>query len=196
MFCEKYADLGILYLYDELEDNEKQSFEKHLADCRHCQAELTHLQESKTLTELLPSDDIDPNFYRELVMLPESSYDLRAKYRQIFADFFESIFLTRRRFVFLPAVAILFCFMLVYLFKPSASNQSEMLYAWDSGWEESFDRLEQKIARFKSDYSSTQTDFSGETSDYSADKVDSDNRLEQIEADIQSLSNELNHSNF
>jgi hypothetical protein len=196
MFCEKYADWGILYLYDELEAREKELFGKHLANCKHCQAELTLLQESKTLARALPADDIAPDFYPQLFWVSKSDDNFIAKYKWIISDFIESIFQTRPRLVFVPAVVILFCLILIYLSKPSVSSDPEMLFAWDTGWEESFDRLDQKIAQFKLDYSSTKADLSGETSDYSAVKVNSDDRIDQLKADIESLTNELSHSNF
>jgi len=44
MFCEKYADWGILYLYDELEPDAKHALEAHLKTCQQCQVELALLK--------------------------------------------------------------------------------------------------------------------------------------------------------
>jgi len=196
MFCNQYANQGILYLYGELENHEKELFEIHLARCKDCQAELALLQTSKKLTQQLPFEDIEPISYRQFISLSKSSDNVIVKYRQIFSDFIGSIFQAKRRFVFVPAVMIVLCLILIYLFKPSIPPDHEMLFAWDNGWEESFDQLDQKIAQLNLENLSTEADLFEEISSYSSIKVDSDEKFDQLEAEIELLSNELAHLNF
>ena len=51
MICKDYKDLMMAYLDDELDAEQKKTFEEHLASCRKCSAELKEFEELKQLTD-------------------------------------------------------------------------------------------------------------------------------------------------
>jgi hypothetical protein len=196
MFCEQFADQGILFLYDELAPHDKQVFESHVKSCENCRAELALLQTSKMLFHSVPEEDIEPVTYQKLNFRPSNSKSLYAKYIQSILDSLPSIQVVRPSYALSAAALIAFGIMLIFLLKPRTLLNHETLFAWDAGWEESFDRLDQRMLKLKSETSSGETDLSEGTSGYSSGNAGSNNKLAQIEAEIQSLNNELSSMDF
>ena len=199
MFCEKYAEWGILYLYDELESDAKLAFEAHLKTCHQCPGELALLKESKLFAQMLPLEEIAPISYEEIAPSLRPDQGIFEKYIQPFWTSIRSIFGTNRRLVLVPVgVAFLFL-MMFYMFnhglKPLVSPYNETVFDWDVGLEESLDDLDQKIVQLKSENLFMKKDSLDNTF-YSAVDNFSDQHLDQIEADIQSLSSELSQFNF
>lgn len=199
MFCKKYTDWGILYLYDELEPDAKLVFEAHLKTCHQCQSEQALLKESKLFAQMLPLEEIAPISYEEIAPSLKPDQGIFEKYIQPFWTSIRLIFGTNRRLVLVPVgVAFLFL-MMFYLFNPgfklSVPPYSETVFDWDVGLEESLDKLDQKIAQLKSENLFMEKD-SLDNSFYSSVDYFSDQHLDQIEADIQTLTNELTHINF
>jgi len=202
MFCKKYADRGILYLYDELDPNEKQAFEAHLKICPMCQGELALLTEGKQFARMVPLEQIAPISYKEFVPSVKPVQNIVEKYIQPFWETIRPILQYKRRLVLVPmGVAFLFVMMLYMLdpqfkiFKSSLSPYSETILDWDTGMRESLDSLDQKIALLRSEKPFI-AKASTEHALYPAADFFSDQHLDQIAADIQSLSNELNQFNF
>jgi hypothetical protein len=199
MFCEKYADWGILYLYDELEPDSRKDFEAHLNTCHRCQAELVLLKESKLFAQMLPLEEIAPISYEEIVPSVKPAQTIFEKYIQPFWDSIRPIFPTKRSLVLVPVAAAFLLLMMFYVFgpgfKPSVSPYGKTAFDWDVGLRESLDTLDQKIVQLKSETllaENTSTD----STFYSAVDNFSDEHLDQIKADIHSLSSELTHFNF
>jgi hypothetical protein len=151
MFCEKYADWGILYLYDELESDAKQAFEAHLNTCPPCQGELALLKESQLFTQMLPLEEIAPIFYAEIVPLSKPAHSVFEKYIQPFLDSIRSLFQNKRRLVLVP-VGVAFLFLMMFYvfdpgFKSSVPPYNETVFDWDVGLEASLEKLDQKLRR-------------------------------------------------
>ena len=51
MTCNDYKDLLMGYLDNELSDEQRQQFEKHLAGCPECASELEEFRKLKTITD-------------------------------------------------------------------------------------------------------------------------------------------------
>ncbi len=51
MTCHDYKDFMMGYLDDELDDEQKQAFEKHLAQCSECVGELKEFKKLKQITD-------------------------------------------------------------------------------------------------------------------------------------------------
>jgi hypothetical protein len=196
MFCEQFADQGILYLYDELAPHDKQVFETHIESCENCRSELAVLQTSKILLHRLPMEQIEPITYEKLISWAPFGKSLYAKYVQPILDCLPSIQVVRPRYALTAAAAIVLGIVLIFLLKPNMPSNHETLFAWDSGWEESFDRLDQRIQKLKSETFSRYSDLPAETEVYSSGSADSNNKLALIEAKIQSLNNELSSMDY
>ena len=181
MFCEKYVDRGILYLYDELEPNAKHDFEAHLKTCPQCQCELALLKESKLFAQVLPLEEIEPISYEEIVPLSKPVHSIHEKYIQPFLDSIRSLFQNNRRLVLVPVGVAFLLLIMFYLFNP--------------GFKSSVSPYSEKITKLKSEYLFMERDSLDNTF-YSSVEYFSDQHIDQIEADIQSLSSELNHFNF
>lgn len=196
MFCEQFADQGILYLYDELATQDKQVFELHVKSCEDCRAELAILQTSKLLFQNLPEEEIEPITYRKLIFQSSNNKTLYAKYIRPILDSLPSIQIVKPHYLLATAAATVLGIMLIFLLKPRMPLNHEMLLAWDAGWEESLDQLDKTILKLKSESLSIETDLSEEMPGYSYSIVDSYDKFVQIEAEIQSLNNDLSHLNF
>lgn len=199
MFCEKYADQGILYLYDDLEPEARHEFELHLKICPQCQAALALLKEGKQLAQMVPLEEIAPISYEEIAPSVKPAQNIFEKYIQPYLDSIRSVFQNKRRLVLVPVAVAFLLLMMFYIFgpgfKPSISPYSETAFDWDVGLRESLDSLDQKIAQLKSE-NLVMKKTSWDSTLYSAVDYFSDERLGQIATDIQSLSSELTHFNF
>ena len=51
MTCQKYKDLMMGYLDDELDDAQKQTLQEHLKECKDCAAELGQFRKLKQVTD-------------------------------------------------------------------------------------------------------------------------------------------------
>ncbi len=51
MTCQKYKDLMMSYLDDELDDAQKQTLQEHLKECKDCAAELEQFRKLKQVTD-------------------------------------------------------------------------------------------------------------------------------------------------
>jgi predicted anti-sigma-YlaC factor YlaD len=51
MTCQDYRDLMMGYLDDEIEPEQKQTFESHLSGCRQCSGELEEFRKLKQITD-------------------------------------------------------------------------------------------------------------------------------------------------
>jgi hypothetical protein len=196
MFCEQFTDQGILYLYDELAPHDTQAFESHVKSCENCRAEMALLQTSKMLLHRLPVEQIEPITYEKLISRAPSRKSLYAKYIQPILDSLPSIQIVKPRYLLATAAATVLGIMLIFLLKPRMPFNHEKLFAWDAGWEESLDQLDQRILNLKSETFSSETDLPEWTLGYSSGNAGSNNKLAQIEAKIQSLNNELSHLDF
>ncbi len=203
MFCEKYAEWGILYLYDELEFDAKQAFEAHLNSCPQCQGVLALLKESKLFAQMLPLEEIAPISYEEIVPSLKPDHSFFEKYIQPYFNSICSLFQNKRHLILIPVgVAFLFLIM-IYVFNPgfkifksSVSLYSETIFDWDIGLEESLNDLDQKITQLKSENRFMEKDSLDNSLFYSSVDYFCVQHIDQIEADIQSLSSELTPFNF
>ncbi|MCU0644107.1 MAG: zf-HC2 domain-containing protein [bacterium] len=202
MFCEKFAEWGILYLYDELEPEARHEFETHLKLCQQCQGELALLKEGKLFARMLPLEEMAPISYEEIVPSLKPAQGIFEKYVQPFGNSIRSIFQDKRRLVLVPVGVAFLLLMMFYLFNPqlkifksSDSPYSETVLDWEVGLGESLDNLDQKIAQLKSE-NLVVTKTSWDSTLYSEVDYFSDQHINQIKADIQSLTNELSHLNF
>lgn len=189
MFCEMYANQGILYLYDELEPVEKLEFESHLQGCKSCQVELELLEQSRVMTQALPVEDILPISYAQYAKSKDEWFV--KKLQNAIAELW-SLLPSKKRIVFAPAFAAVLVLIVILIIKPTPQSTNN-LASWDAGLEDSLTSVEEKIAEFKIEHSFDVNSFSEEY-----DLVDSftDERLSAIEADIQMVSIELNSLEF
>src|SRR5215469_904268 len=62
MNCDWTRDNLVLYLYEELPDDAKFEFERHLQHCLTCRQELESAREFKDQMAALPFEEVSPNF--------------------------------------------------------------------------------------------------------------------------------------
>ena len=204
MFCKKYANWGILYLYNELEAKEKQIFEAHFHKCSNCQEELKILQDSKEMYQLLPQEDISPVSLNEVLQIePTRRFNIKHLLNR-FTHFFQSITLPKKRLVLAPIGIILLIVLMFNLGKFfHTSNTLEFLgdekyvLEWNSGLIDSLKIIDERLADFKIDAGLIQeTIITDEETDESLWDNFVNNKLSQIDEEIQLLSNELGALNF
>lgn len=193
MFCEQFVNDGILYLYDELQQKEKQVFEKHAATCKACQAELEVLRNSRQLFKILPEEQIEPVSFAEILSSSGTGENLREKYILPVLNSVCSIIRVRPGLAFVPAVAIVMALLLIYILKTPIPIDPQITM-WDSGLQDSLNIIDEKIEQFKTENVFTESDSLDIY--YSSTETFSDEKIQQIEADIELLSSELNSLTF
>jgi len=189
MFCEKYSDNGILYLYGELEQDEQLAFETHLEKCKSCQAELAVLAHSKKLSQLIPEEDIKPFSITEFNSQQDNGFV------NILLTAINTVKLfiqTKPRLVLASSFVITLGLIVVYIFRPTIPANPE-LTKWNAGLEESLNKIDQRIAYLNSENIFDTQSFSEVIL---PDDMFSVERLDQIEEDIRLISQELNSLEF
>jgi len=67
MTCSQYKDLMMGYLDDELDDEQKRTFEEHIESCKDCAAELEQFKKLKNVTDSVklaePEDVLWDNYW-------------------------------------------------------------------------------------------------------------------------------------
>jgi predicted anti-sigma-YlaC factor YlaD len=67
MSCDKYKDLLMGYLDDEISDEERVELEKHLAECDECTKELADFKDLKSITDDIilyqPEDEVFDKYW-------------------------------------------------------------------------------------------------------------------------------------
>jgi len=189
MYCEKYIDNGILYLYGELEKDEQLAFESHLKNCKSCQAELAVLEHSKKLSQLIPEEDIAPFSITEY-NYQQDNWFMNKLFTAI--NTAKLFIQTKPRLVLASSFVITLGLIIVYLLRPPIPANLEVT-KWDAGLEESLNSIDQRIANFKSE---DIFDTQGFSEVFVPDDMLSDERIDQIEEDIQLISQELNSLEF
>jgi predicted anti-sigma-YlaC factor YlaD len=67
MSCDKYKDLLMGYLDDEISDEERVELEKHLTGCDECTSELADFKDLKSITDditlYLPEDEVFEKYW-------------------------------------------------------------------------------------------------------------------------------------
>ena len=204
MFCDKYSEWGILYLYNELEADEKKRFEAHLFKCEHCQTELAVLKETKELVHSLPQEELDPHACKKLFHIAKKQNKTVSVPWKHLLESLKILLQPKWRLAFVPVAILILTLGIIYIKNPSIVTQTptlltdqEFLLDWDSGLEESLDALETEINQF-----TFQSDISTELAVMDDEQVlisqesYSDEKLAQIEEDIRLLARELNSLNF
>ena len=200
MSCEKYSNWSVLYLYDELNAADREEFEAHRRICPQCQAEFAALQEAQTLVQHLSLEEIAPVAIEQLIpvkkpgVLEQFLHPVWAKLKWAFQS--------PRRFVLVSAMVTILLLMLFYRFSPELNRlkiaqtmNQETALEWDAGLKDSLIQLDQKIAQVNPENLSFELDGLSETTDNDFTE-NTDTRLQQLETEIQSLSNELTQLTF
>jgi len=65
MSCDKYQDMLMAYLDDELSGHERYELEEHLADCASCTSELEDFKRLKSITENIRLFQPEEKIFRE-----------------------------------------------------------------------------------------------------------------------------------
>lgn len=97
-----FQRLSVQYLYGELTDEEKSSFEAHLKDCEGCRNELEEMKQTVDLLEKMPETEPSPAI-RRAVLQYATSARLRKK---TFWEFIEDLVCNNRK-AFRFAMAII-----------------------------------------------------------------------------------------
>ncbi len=61
MSCENYKDFAILYAYDELNTEDKEMYEHHLAHCSICRSEIEGFRQTHLLYQNVPEENLPMN---------------------------------------------------------------------------------------------------------------------------------------
>ena len=70
MSCDKYKDLLMGYLDDEISEQERVELEKHLAECEDCKKELADFKDLKSITDDItfyqPEDEVFDQYWSNI----------------------------------------------------------------------------------------------------------------------------------
>ena len=202
MSCDKYSDWTILYLYNELDHEDKKTFERHLKKCSNCREEIYNLQQSKNLYRSVSQIDISNDRYQQLF----HSKSLQKKYINIsFTELIEAIrnfIYGRWRFILLPMTAIL---LLVLTFtlqdiktdRDDSLTSDPSLLKWSINIEDSLNAIDIKIAQLQLENSISNGDSIFENDiDITSLSNETDKKLAQIEEDLADLVFDLKNLKF
>jgi hypothetical protein len=195
MFCESVANQAILYLFDELDANERHVFEQHLAQCPACRAELAVLQSSQRLVRMAPEESIAPVRYTSLVSPLRPVRNRFIGFIQPLQDAIRWLFDIRPRLVVIPAAAVIVALLVIYLFHPFAAHQQKKMQ-WETNLDAMITSLEDRLTSFSAEAAYDDSDLSNSDWEDISGTLSPESRMETIANNIQTLSNELTGLSF
>ena len=192
MFCEKYKDIGILYLYDELSDTAASQFEAHMHSCSSCREELALLKSTAKLVHRLPVETVSQELLDKV--LKESKQRHFNPVSNIISNLFNPLLWPRRRFVltaFATATLIFLGLSIVQRTNRDLPVSDENLLAWNYSIEEKLIDIEANLTTLLTDEKDEMM-FETEIDDSERDALESspDERLEYLEKELERLTEE------
>ena len=198
MFCNNFKNMGILFLYNELNKAEKQLFQEHLTYCDNCRSELKVLKETVKIYQTLPDEEISPLILQDI----KDSFKIRNKYpfSQKFRKLLQYLtpnFEPRWRLSLVPAgiiILILALFMVenVNIHQHNQIDQN-LIMAWNTEIDDSLQVINEDVLSFQEQ---------SQPSSIIEDQIlalwvsSTDRKLSEIRKDIEYLSREINKSYF
>ena len=145
MFCNRFEDKGILYLYNELDVDESQRFEAHIANCSKCQLALAQFGDARDVYRKLEYEA--PTLWTLFILKFKSkSINYSAAFKKFISQLHES------KKIWIPATVstltlICICLSLLGIFnkKQNFNVKSEEVYVWTILSDESISSLDQQI---------------------------------------------------
>lgn len=138
MSCNKFDQFGILFLYNELEEDEKIIFQNHLNECEECQDLISEFREIRTNYKTVP--EVEPS--RKTIL--KIAFHVR---KQKIVDGFESF---QKRLFSKPhlmpvsvslAVAALIILFFIFPFRSDQNINYKNHLAWNNGVDTEIDSI-------------------------------------------------------
>lgn len=182
MFCKKYENNAVLYLYDELDPKAAKEFKAHVHHCPKCRRALNEMQHTVQLVSTLPKERADRSAIRHIMHHVEKPFSITnkmAKWRTWFSG---------SRLPWALAAAAASVILVLSLWNPFSvpdPNQAYDLLAWNSGIDVELDHIELEITEMYPDY------------DYSTEETQHiETRIDLIESSMKSLSQDIETMSF
>jgi len=197
MFCNKFENQGILYLYNEMGDEDKERFEAYLRECSKCRMALEQLGETTNFYRSI--EDATPRFRIIFLLKLRSRLSI---FSIVVKNFIAELFSKKRYWI--PASVSSLAVLLLFLFqigifngKQGISFSEKQITAWTILSDDSLNSLKQQINNiFVEDFFVTEEDSSKNRIELSQINFDNDLGLNEIETDIILLSWDINQSYF
>jgi len=157
MSCNKFDQFGILYLYDELNQADKEKYENHLQKCNFCEKSITQLDETKNI-----SSNIADFFPSQKSLLKIKFIARKQLFINQIQSFVEILKLRNKLMPSIVAVGIIIV-ILFTLIKQWDSQQNTLQnshLAWSNGTDAAIDSLNQEIDLVYSQLFSSLKNFS------------------------------------
>ena len=193
MPCNKIEQFGILYLYNELEEDEKIIFQIHLNECVECQNQVSELSKIRTRYRTIP----ESNPSRKTIL--KIAWRVR---KQKLIDFWrgnpKGLFLKPR---LLPVTVSLAVVILIVLFMTNPFSSNQNIYyknhlAWNNGVDSEIESIETDLDYMIYRHFSF-IKYDNLLESYSTDTLSlSDYNLKKIDQDIDLLSWNFKQINF
>jgi len=192
MFCEKYKNIGILYLYDELNEKTASQFEAHMQSCLSCREELFILTSTVKLVHRLPVETVSHELLDKV--LKESKQRHFNPVSDIFSNLFNPLLWPRRRFVLTAFAVAMLIFLGLSILQRSNQDllvSDENLLAWNYSIEEKLIDIEANLTTLLTD-DKDEMMFKTEIDDSERDAPESspDELLDYLEKELESLTEE------
>ena len=194
MFCNQFENEGVLYLYDELNADDKKRFEVHVADCSKCKMALAQFSQTRDAYRALESEV--PSI-RTLFLLKLKSR--KFNYSTAFKKFLSQLFQPKKLWipVTVSSVAlILICLSVFGIFnnKQNFFVNPEELLEWTILSDDSINSLDQQIDEI---FAENLTTNEADDQTKSIDSIfDEDLGITELQNNIILLSWDINQSYF
>jgi len=193
MFCSKFENQGVLYLYNELDDEDKGRFETHLQECSKCRMALVQLGETTGIYRRVEDETL-----RFLIIFLLKLRSRLSIFSIVMKNFISELFSKKRYWI--PATVSSIAVILLILFQIGIFNGKQELFIsreqiteWTILSDDSLNSLEQQINNIFAD---NFDDSLKKQFEFSEINFDNDLGLNDIEADIILLSWDINQSYF
>ncbi len=195
MCCEKYKDIALLYLYNELEEQIGKEFLEHLSSCQKCQQELALLKKTQEAVHSIPLDDVDPSLIEDILEQAQSSGCWLEKLKSLLAHARQMIHpMPRIAWIGTAVVSVIFLLLFWYIspFESGTRINKTHVLQWNASLDEEFDAIEKEITLLMADGDH----LYGNDPDAELFENSIKVRLQEIENDILSLLQQTDEQTF
>ncbi len=200
MSCKYIKEYPLLYVYKELDDNERFAFQEHLETCKSCQRAVDELKETLGTYRSLEPESIDENHIRVLVD-SAPTVQPHIKQQSFLYQLLSKLRTAGLHPVWSPALAGLAVVIILFaVWSPVPDsdlnpNSGINTLAWNTGVDDSLEYLEDQIDDIQVPNADQELDDYGDLV-LGIVKSQTEQQLDRIEQEIYNLSRELSLTSF
>jgi|GEM_PF-5358619 len=195
MFCEKYKNTALLYLYDELEQDVEKDFLKHLSTCEKCRQELASLKTTQEAVRSIPLDDVESSRIESILNKAQAGASASEKLKSLMNHARQVINpMPRIAWIGTAALAVIFLLFFWHIspFESEPTMNQKRLLQWDANLNETIDSLEDEMSLLMDNGDA----LVRETIDKELFENKTEHRLDHVRDEILSLYKEINKNSF